>query len=115
MSIFILETTGKCPRCESRIGVLLNQKSGKGECPKCSQILPTDFYIRTYFRTLTKNHKPLLKLIINPILRKLQFWTRTPYVITSVCDFIGTDDDFYIYEFLNYTIKRMRYFKKDEL
>lgn len=31
-------------------------------------------------------HRPLLKVIVNPVLRKLQFWTDRPWVITSICD-----------------------------
>lgn len=32
-------------------------------------------------------HRPRIKCIINPILRKLQFWTRKPYVIASITEF----------------------------
>ena len=31
-------------------------------------------------------HRTPLKCILNPILRKLQFWTDTPYVIYSECE-----------------------------
>lgn len=33
-------------------------------------------------------HKTRLKLIVNPILRRLQFWTDIPYVIASTTEFI---------------------------
>jgi hypothetical protein len=34
------------------------------------------------------NHRHPLKLIINPILRNIQFFTNRPYVMASVTEFI---------------------------
>jgi hypothetical protein len=31
-------------------------------------------------------HRPLLKVIVNPILRKLQFFTKKPWVISSIVE-----------------------------
>ena len=31
-------------------------------------------------------HRPLLKRIVNPILRTLQFWTDKPWIIVSYCE-----------------------------
>lgn len=49
-------------------------------------------------------HKTLLKCIVNPILRKIQWWTNKPYVITSVGKVI---DNKFVFE--SYIFKRMQY------
>lgn len=50
-------------------------------------------------------HKTPLKLFLNPILRKLQWFTNRPYVIAS---YIENG------EFVEYKFKRVRYFKTIE-
>lgn len=50
-------------------------------------------------------HKTKLKLFINPMLRKLQFFTNKPYVIASY---------FENNKFIKYQFKRVRYFKTIE-
>lgn len=47
-------------------------------------------------------HRPKLKLIINPILRKLQFFTKRPFVIDSIVAF----DDNGAPEFIKYGFHR---------
>ncbi len=46
-------------------------------------------------------HRTLLKVILNPILRKIQWWTDTPYVIASV---------FVKGIFTTYSFQRVKYF-----
>jgi hypothetical protein len=48
-------------------------------------------------------HRSLLKIIVNPILRKIQFWTKKPWVITSNC--VMDEND--IPHFLNYCFDRV--------
>lgn len=52
-------------------------------------------------------HKHPLKLIVNPILRKLQFFTNKPYVIASKFDKQRT-------KFIGFTFCRVRYYKNIE-
>jgi hypothetical protein len=57
-------------------------------------------------------HKPPLKLFVNPILRKLQFWTDKPLVIASITEFTEDGTPY----FVRYKLKRLRYWKtKEEL
>lgn len=44
-------------------------------------------------------HKSPLKLILNPILRKLQFFTDKPFVITSCTNWINDEPNFLKYGF----------------
>lgn len=58
-------------------------------------------------------HKTPLKLFLNPILRKLQFWTKEPYVIASLTDWeedAGEVHD-WIPVFIRYEFIPVRYFK----
>ncbi len=57
------------------------------------------------FKEAHKIHRTKLKLTINPILRKIQFWTNEPYVIAS---------KFNNGEFVSYTIQRVKYSKYPE-
>lgn len=50
-------------------------------------------------------HKHPIKLIINPILRKLQFFTNRPYVITSLFNENRT-------KFIRFGFSRVRYIGK---
>lgn len=52
------------------------------------------------------NHSTPLKCIVNPVLRKLQFWTWKPYVISSMTEFIDGKP-----HFIRYVFQRVRYFK----
>ena len=46
-------------------------------------------------------HKTLLKLILNPILRFIQFWTDKPLVLASVSDYCPVNGYYFIrYEFI---------------
>jgi len=49
-------------------------------------------------------HRTPLKVFLNPILRFIQFWTDTPYVIASVVEFKEVSP-----VFLNYEFKRVKY------
>ena len=49
-------------------------------------------------------HRSPLKLALNPVLRKLQFWTRKPWVIASRTEF-GTGRP----HFTGYTLARVEY------
>lgn len=49
-------------------------------------------------------HRSMLKIIVNPILRFIQFWTFKPYVIVSV----GTVKH-NCHEFHGYTVSRVKY------
>jgi len=51
------------------------------------------------------NHKTPLKLFINPILRKIQFFTNKPFVITSLTEFINDTPNF-----LKYKLMRVKYY-----
>lgn len=50
-------------------------------------------------------HRSPLKLVVNPILRVLQFWTNNPYVIASKSERISYCD----YKFIGYKFMRVRY------
>lgn len=108
-----LEMTCRCPNCDSRIGLLKNYNSEthSGNCLYCHVLLPDNFYFRKYFKTETHNHKSKIKLVINPILRRIQFWTMTPYVISSVCNLVKKFPNYYLYEFIEYKFQRVRYEK----
>ena len=54
-------------------------------------------------------HKTPLKLFINPILRKLQFWTTRPYVFASITNYVEGVPTFEKYQFM-----RIRYWKNIE-
>ena len=54
------------------------------------------------------SHVPVFKVIINNILKKLQFWEKEPYIITSK---FGKG----FIEFLGYGFKRIRVFKKSSV
>jgi hypothetical protein len=45
------------------------------------------------------NHRSPIKLIINPILRKLQWFTQRPYVIASETKFVDGKPEFIAYKF----------------
>ena len=54
------------------------------------------------------SHRTMLKIIINPLLRLLQFWTYTPYVIASEygkCPING-------YYFIKYRFMQVKYNEK---
>lgn len=53
------------------------------------------------------NHRSPLKCIVNPILRRLQFFTDRPYVIASKTEFIDGEPNFIKYDFI-----RVKYYKK---
>lgn len=57
---------------------------------------------QTYKEITYTNHRTKVKCIINPILRKIQFFTNKPYVIASV-----TDHGYFLY----YKIMRVLYIK----
>jgi len=62
-------------------------------------------------------HKTKLKLIVNPVLRKLQFWTNKPYVICSITDFEFPESNLTskpsaVPIFRKYGFKPIRYFRK---
>ena len=52
-------------------------------------------------------HKTLLKCILNPILRKLQFYTDRPYVIASISKYCPVNG----WCFLGYKFTRVKYFR----
>lgn len=53
------------------------------------------------------NHVTTLKCIVNPILRKIQFFTNKPFVIASICEFKKDSAP----EFKKYTFTRVEYKK----
>lgn len=55
----------------------------------------------------TWNHAPTRKVIINPILRKLQWWTDRPYVIGSICEW----NEYGRPVFVKYAFQRVKYMK----
>ena len=54
-------------------------------------------------------HKTPLKLLVNPILRFIQFYTKSPWVIASKCNFEQSRPIF-----IKYIFQRVRYFKSLE-
>lgn len=102
----ILESATKCPICETRMGTLSN-----GCCSACDKPLKEEWLGKKTFKSSTNNHTSRLKLIVNPILRKLQFWTKTPYVIVSIVENIHKEKDVTTYVFYKYSFRPMRYFK----
>jgi len=55
------------------------------------------------------SHSTPIKRTINPILRKLQFWTDWPLVITSIVNFKSNNP-----KFKKYTLRRMKLLKDKE-
>lgn len=51
-------------------------------------------------------HKSPVKLIVNPILRKLQFFTDRPYVIASETEFVNSIPYFVKYKFCRVPYKK---------
>jgi hypothetical protein len=47
--------------------------------------------------------------VINPILRKIQFFTNFPFVISSICDFVCEKEGEQTYIFYHYSFQRVRY------
>ena len=54
------------------------------------------------------SHVPIFKVIINTILKKLQFWKKEPYIITSKFKKDNT-------KFLGYGFRRVKVFKKSSV
>ena len=50
---------------------------------------PKDKYY-TYENGKCQSHRPPVKLVVNPVLRRAQFWMKHPWVIASITDI---DDD----------------------
>lgn len=50
-------------------------------------------------------HRTPLKCIVNPILRKIQFWTDEPWVISSICE----KDENGTWHFIKYELARVKY------
>lgn len=57
-------------------------------------------------------HRSKLKLFLNPILRKIQFWTNTPYVIASDVFFVHHAKHGKIPVFIKYKFCRVQYYKE---
>ena len=49
-------------------------------------------------------HKAPIKVLLNPLLRKIQFWRNDPYVIASVTEFIDKQP-----KFIKFTFCRVQY------
>ena len=49
-------------------------------------------------------HRTPLKCIVNPILRKIQFWTDEPWVISSICK----KDEKGTWHFIKYELARVK-------
>lgn len=64
------------------------------------------FYIDKYKKWV---HRPPLKVLINPILRFVQFWTKKPYVIASITEFIDDKPHFLGYDLCR--IENLKNFK----
>jgi hypothetical protein len=56
------------------------------------------------------NHVTRIKVIVNPILRKIQFFTNRPYVIASNTEFNEHKKP----KFLGYIFCRVRYYTEQE-
>ena len=54
-------------------------------------------------------HITYLKLILNPVLRLLQFYTDKPYVIASIVQFNDSHDPHEIPEFIKYSFSKVQY------
>jgi hypothetical protein len=61
-------------------------------------------------------HNTPLKLLLNPILRKIQFWTKEPYVISSWTDWEEAVGEVHEWKplFVRYEFIPVRYFKNAE-
>lgn len=72
--------------------------------PKANKFEPTyfEFNGKKYLQ-----HKTKLKCFINPILRKIQFFTMKPFVISSKFEKINGE-----WFFLGYGFQRVRYYKE---
>lgn len=103
-----LERAAICPHCEKRIGMLEIDKE-EYSCPLCHNNINERWIGRPYFKTRTHNHRTTLKCLINPILRKIQFFTNYPFVISSICDFVCEKEGEQTYIFYYYRFQRVRY------
>lgn len=52
-------------------------------------------------------HKSPVKLLINPILRRIQFFTNRPYVIASDTEFVD-----HVPQFIKYVFTRVAYIRE---
>lgn len=86
----ILEQRMTCGYCKDSISFL----SDYGLCPVCGKfpqfryLLPGDPTCVFEDGKLVA-HRPWFKVLFNPILRKIQFWSKNPYVIVSLVDDIN--------------------------
>lgn len=89
----LLESRITCGYCKDTISFL----SDYGMCPVCGKfpqfryLLPGDSACVFEDGKLVA-HRPWFKVIFNPILRKIQFWTKNPRVIVSLVEDIKPGD-----------------------
>jgi len=69
-------------------------------------MIPMELSKEVYEGIVYTQHKTKLKCFVNPILRKIQFWTMKPFVIASESIKLGGE-----YYFLGYSFKRVSYVK----
>lgn len=105
--ISIIPLKHKCPFCKDSFEFLTIEN----KCPECSNVVKEEWLGKKTFKSTTNNHTSRLKLIVNPFLRKLQFWTKEPYVIVSIVERIAKKGDEVTYVFIKYGFRPTRYFK----
>lgn len=101
-----LERIYICPHCENKIGALEINKE-LSFCSVCGEEIKERWIDKEYFKTRTHNHRTKLKCFVNPILRKIQFFTNHPFVIASICDFVCEKDGEQTYIFYYYRFQRV--------
>jgi len=62
-----------------------------GKFPQFRSLLPGD-PICIFDNDTLVSHRPWFKVFFNPILRKIQFWSKNPYVIVSLVDDLKNPD-----------------------
>lgn len=98
-----------CPICNKPFEFLTSDN----KCPNCEKTIKEEWLGKKTFTSTTNNHKSKLKLIVNPILRKLQFWSETPYVIVSIVERVSKKGEEVTYVFLKYGFRPTRFFKTE--
>jgi len=73
---------------------------------KLFEKIPTKISTEVFKGVEYKQHKTKLKCFVNPILRKIQFFTDRPWVIAS--QFLIIDSDYYL---VGYSFERVLYHK----
>jgi hypothetical protein len=91
--VYLFEANKMCLICKKRTAIAKVGKYGEYLCPYCNANFNLRYINKNNLICISEEgvdtpiyHRSLIKIIFNPILRVVQFYTDIPYVITSVID-----------------------------